>query len=691
MKTRRSRGFTCFFVALVLAVILLIGAGLAVAFLWIPNRAPDVLMRSPLHGDQVSLQQGAFVQAVARDHKGVTRVELWVDGELLIARTSNVAGGSSPFPLSEIWVPDGAGTHTLTVRAFDASLKSGQATVVVEVIDAPGPAPAEAYEVQEGDTLADVAGRYGLTADDLTAANPGLADPLSPGETIGLPPPPEEPEATPPEEPPVERMPGESPPEPLLPWRPSLVDLALRPFTTLPRGRFIQIEAFSLEVDKAYDGVYCYLSLNGSPMERVPSDGHLEGLGENRWGIETWAAGDRSRVVPLAEDASAFDLEATCLGYRSSSYGGDVFDLGTLTARHAETEWDGRDLEQTATGEGGWFRVSYRIHPPIHREPPRPTPVPGEEPFMPQPLLYKDCSRRFAGPAVSVVDRGTVLPPTWFVTCELGIDYAGAAEGFLLLRDGAILRDIPTGRWEVVITLTGWQPTAQLATIVELDGTAHPVWPDTGDLPPPGESYEFQVIAYVGDPLLDPPGGYRSPPSNIVEIGSDIWAQGRNVRVTLHEFDTGCLHGDVFGKENWGIGPRDVDEEGHPIISSCGGDDLDEWATTTGGVSINGTRIFGVDHYLHSARRYALDRTFYFREPSIDLYLGPTDPLIISMRLYDHDVWSDPEGYCHGEVTYYPDELESVETGPGARLVLGQAFASYYGDCYLTYTITVMP
>jgi LysM repeat protein len=594
--------------------------------------------------------------------------------------------------LSEIWLPTGPGTHTLTVRAFDASLKSGQATVVVSAIDAPEPA-IEVYQVQEGDTLADVAGRYGLAPEDLTGANPGLTEPLSPGETISLPPPPEDPEGTPPEEPPAEAIPGESPPEPLPPWRPSLVDLALRPFATLARGRFIEIEALSLEVDKAYDGVYCYLSLNGSPMERIPSDGYLEAMSENRWGIEDWAAGARRRVVPLADDASTFDLEANCLGYRSSSSGGDVFDLGTMTARHAETDWDGRDLEQTAAGEAGWFRVSYRIHPPIRPEPPLPTPAPGEGPYMPQPLLYKECSRRFAGPAVSVVDSGTVLPPTWFVTCELGIDYAGAAEGFLLLRDGAILRDVPTGRWEVAITLTGWQPTSQLATIVEADGTAHPLWPDTGDLPPPGESYEFQVIAYVGDPLLDPPGGYRSPPSNIVEIGSDIWAAGRNVRLTLHEFDTGCIHADEFGGglDTWGIGPGEVDEEGHPTLPYGCDDDLDEWGTTTGGVSVNGDRIFSVDHYIHSARRYPLDRTFYFYEPSIELYLGPSDPLIISMRLYDHDVWSGPEGYCHGDVQYYADELESIQTGPGARLVLGEGFASYYGACYLTYTIAVVP
>jgi hypothetical protein len=277
---------------------------------------------------------------------------------------------------------------------------------------------------------------------------------------------------------------------------------------------------------------------------------------------------------------------------------------------------------------------------------------------MPAPVLFKECTRRWIIPAVSVIDR-RVLPPSWAVTCILTPIYEGAADGFLLLRNGALIRNIPTGRWEVVISLTGLQPSTPVPTMIEEDGTAHQIWPDTGDLPGPGETYSFEVIAYVGDPLADAPAGYRSPHSNVVEIGSEIWAQGRWVQIRFEEFDTGCLHGDETGPETWGYGAREVDEEGHPIMTrGCGGADLDEWATSYGGVNVNGMRVFSFDHYIHSSRRYPFSSNFFFYEPTYETYLGPSEFLTIRMNLYDGDLASGDEPYCHGVRGYSPAELE---------------------------------
>jgi len=77
------------------------------------------------------------------------------------------------------------------------------------------------------------------------------------------------------------------------------------------------------------------------------------------------------------------------------------------------------------------------------------------------------------------------------------------------------------------------------------------------------------------------------------------------------------------------------------------------------------------------------------REPF--LYLGPGESLTISLRLYDYDVWSAADPFCHDDVVYNPEQLEAIQEGAGARLVLGQAIASHYGDCYLTYNIQVRP
>ena len=77
------------------------------------------------------------------------------------------------------------------------------------------------------------------------------------------------------------------------------------------------------------------------------------------------------------------------------------------------------------------------------------------------------------------------------------------------------------------------------------------------------------------------------------------------------------------------------------------------------------------------------------REPF--LYLGPGVSLTISMKLWDYDVWSTDDPFCHGDVGCTPEQLEAIHKGAGARLVLAQALASCYGDCRLTYNIRARP
>lgn len=61
------------------------------------------------------------------------------------------------------------------------------ATAYASVIR-PSPTPAALYTVQPGDTLSDLADRFGTTVDELAAAN-GLTDPnaLQPGQTLLIP------------------------------------------------------------------------------------------------------------------------------------------------------------------------------------------------------------------------------------------------------------------------------------------------------------------------------------------------------------------------------------------------------------------------------------------------------------------------------------------------------------------------
>jgi hypothetical protein len=96
---------------------------------------PLVLINSPRHGEQIEVGQEVTVHSIARDEGKVTRVELWVDGQLQESQTSSLPGGTSPFPLLARWQPSSPGTHTLIARAFNARGGRGQASVNVEAIE----------------------------------------------------------------------------------------------------------------------------------------------------------------------------------------------------------------------------------------------------------------------------------------------------------------------------------------------------------------------------------------------------------------------------------------------------------------------------------------------------------------------------------------------------------------------------
>ncbi|MFQ6014425.1 MAG: thrombospondin type 3 repeat-containing protein, partial [Anaerolineae bacterium] len=105
-------------------------------FLWPrPAGRPVVLIRSPGYGEQIEVDERVTLHAIARDERKVTRVELWVDGELQQAQSSALAEGVSPLPLVAYWQPLSPGTHTLIVRAFNAEGGRAHASINVEAIE----------------------------------------------------------------------------------------------------------------------------------------------------------------------------------------------------------------------------------------------------------------------------------------------------------------------------------------------------------------------------------------------------------------------------------------------------------------------------------------------------------------------------------------------------------------------------
>jgi serine/threonine-protein kinase len=107
-------------------------------------RVPAVFIHSPPSGSQVQVGQEVIVQATATDSKGVTQVELWVNGVLHHSDVNPNPQGQSPFISQQSWRAPAAGTYTLMVRAYNAGGAISQAAAItVNVTQAVVPGPGQ--------------------------------------------------------------------------------------------------------------------------------------------------------------------------------------------------------------------------------------------------------------------------------------------------------------------------------------------------------------------------------------------------------------------------------------------------------------------------------------------------------------------------------------------------------------------
>lgn len=101
---------------------------------------PTVVILSPASGVQVKAGETVAIQSSATDAKGVTRIELWVDGSLV---RSDVSPQQQPaFNVTQEWTAAVLGSHSVTVKASNAAGRvSDPATVAVNVVEEVTAAP----------------------------------------------------------------------------------------------------------------------------------------------------------------------------------------------------------------------------------------------------------------------------------------------------------------------------------------------------------------------------------------------------------------------------------------------------------------------------------------------------------------------------------------------------------------------
>jgi len=145
-----------------LAVVILLAAAAFGAYLYTQRGekvagVPTVVINSPPSGSQVQVGQEVIVQSTATDSRGVTRVELLVNGVLYHSDASPNPQGQSPFISRQSWQASAAGTYTLMVKAYNAAggvsqpavininvtgaatLTTGQPTATLTVTSTPAP------------------------------------------------------------------------------------------------------------------------------------------------------------------------------------------------------------------------------------------------------------------------------------------------------------------------------------------------------------------------------------------------------------------------------------------------------------------------------------------------------------------------------------------------------------------------
>jgi len=90
------------------------------------SSAPQIAVQQPLNGAEAPLGSPVLILASATDRKGVTRVEIWADGDLQANITSNQPGGQNILMVQHPWVPASNGIHHLALKAFNAAGQSSE-------------------------------------------------------------------------------------------------------------------------------------------------------------------------------------------------------------------------------------------------------------------------------------------------------------------------------------------------------------------------------------------------------------------------------------------------------------------------------------------------------------------------------------------------------------------------------------
>jgi hypothetical protein len=226
---------------------------------------PTVTVSSPESFAMVRVGAEVEVVSTARDTKGVTKVELAVDGVLFSTETSPSPQGDTSWTQTQTWVATDPGVHNLAVTAYNVDgVASDASNVEVRVVEYAGPGatgavtlatstPAEAGATATLPPPGSTATTSPPAPTRTTAAAPPTNTPVPPPTNTPVPPPP--PTNTPVPPPPPTNTPVPPPPPTNTPVPPPpLPDLVIKELYLDPRPMLGQPSQMRMRITNSDNG-----------------------------------------------------------------------------------------------------------------------------------------------------------------------------------------------------------------------------------------------------------------------------------------------------------------------------------------------------------------------------------------------------------------------------------------------------
>jgi hypothetical protein len=218
---------------------------------------PTVTVSSPENLTMVRVGSEVEVVSTARDTKGVTKVELAVDGVLFGTETSPSPQGDTSWTLTQTWVATDPGVHNLAVTAYNVDgVASDASNVQVRVVEGAEPEATGAVTMATSTPAAP-----GATATSPPPGSTATTAPPAPTRTTAAAPPtntpvpPPPPTNTPVPPPPPTNTPVPPPPPTNTPVPPpALPDLVIKELNLEPWPYWSQSSHMTMRISNSGSG-----------------------------------------------------------------------------------------------------------------------------------------------------------------------------------------------------------------------------------------------------------------------------------------------------------------------------------------------------------------------------------------------------------------------------------------------------